>query len=362
MLFQYKIMDMDYRLIFLLLLLFSHCKSQDTQSTSESKLSNLSKLKELVNSQDYPNIDAILVSHHNELLVEEYFNGFEKGNLHDTRSAFKSITSLLTGIAIDQGLFVLDDKLQRFLPEWKNDPRGQISIQHLLEMKSGLDCECFFEIGPCCESEMWDTDNWLNYILNISLRHEPGMNWAYTSVEPELLGVIIQRTSKMTIVEFADNYLFEPLNIKEVDWFLSPEGRGYAAGSFNMKPLDMLKIAQLVLDKGNWKGQQIVSENWISRSTDCKTDVDMSFVRYARTQNAKYSSAKYGFMWYEEKLQFGEINTRVLFASGNGGQYMMLLKDYDAAVVFSGSNYGNWRGKLPFDILLKYLMPLLEKS
>jgi hypothetical protein len=59
-------------------------------------------------------------------------------------------------------------------------------------------------------------------------------------------------------------------------------------------------------------------------------------------------------------LEFGDIKTDVLFASGNGGQYMMVLEDYDAAIVFTGSNYGNWRGKLPFEILLKYIIPILD--
>ena len=345
---------MKYSLIVLILLFSSSCKSQ--QSTKEK----LSELKELITSENYPNIDGIVVAQNNEIVVEEYFNGFEQNTLHDTRSSFKSITSLLAGIAIDQGLFKVDDEIHKYLNEWENDPRGDITIKDLLEMKSGLDCECFFEIGPCCEEEMWETKDWLGYILKIPLRHDPGLNWAYTSVEPELIGAIIHRTSKMPIIEFAKKHLFVPLGIEDYKWYVSPEGRGYAAGSFNMRPLDMLKIAQLVLNNGNWKGQQIVSEKWINESTTCQTDVDMSFVRYARTQNAKYSSAQYGFLWYRELLQYGDIKTEVLFASGNGGQYMMVLKDYDAAIVFTGSNYGNWRGKLPFDILLNYLIPMLE--
>lgn len=345
---------MKYSLVVLILLVSLSCRSQ--QSTEVK----LSELKEIIASDNYPNIDGIVVAKNNELLIEEYFNGFEKNTLHDTRSSFKSITSLLAGIAIDQGLFSLGDEIGKYIIEWDSDQRGKILIKDLLEMKSGLDCECFFEIGPCCEEEMWETENWLDYILEIPLRHQLGLNWAYTSIEPELIGIIIQRTSNMPLIEFAEKHLFEPLDIKDYKWQLSPEGRGYAAGSFNMRPLDMLKISQLVLKQGNWEGQQIVSEKWITESTDCNIDVDMSFVRFARTQNAKYSSAQYGFMWYRELLQYGDIKTEALFASGNGGQYMMVLEDYNAAIVFTGSNYGNWRGKLPFDILLKYLIPILE--
>ncbi|WP_350286445.1 serine hydrolase [uncultured Croceitalea sp.] len=317
-------------------------------------------MKRIISSQEYPNIDGVLFSQNGSILFEEYFNGFERDSLHDTRSSFKSITSLLAGIAIDKGLFAVEDEIAKFIPEWKNDARGKITIKNLLEMKSGLACEGFFGIGPDCESEMWETKNWEDYILNIPLRHDPGLNWAYTSMEPELIGIIISRTSGSTLIEFSKQYLFEPLGITDYKWFITPKGRGYAAGSFFIRPIDMLKIAALVLDKGKWKGKRIVSEKWITESTNCHTDVEMSFARFARTDNAKYSTATYGYFWYKEKLKYKNIETEVLFASGNGGQYMMILQDYNAAISFTGSNFGNWRGKLPFDILLKHIIPILE--
>lgn len=348
-----KPINFKYNLIVFLSLLSFSCKSQQTDD-------KLIELKKLITADKYPNIDGVIISKNDKILFEEYFNGFGRDSLHDTRSSFKSVTSLLAGIAIDQGLFTVNDEIHKFFTEWKNDPRGKITVKDLLEMKSGLACEGFFGIGPDCESGMWETDDWLGYILNISLRHDPGLNWAYTSMEPELVGIIISRTSDMTLMEFAKKYLFEPLGIKNYKWFITPNGRGYAAGSFYMKPIDMLKIAQLVLNKGNWRGQEIVSEKWINESTNCQTDVEMSFVRFARTKNAKYSTANYGYLWYRESFQYQDIKTEGLFASGNGGQYMMILDDYDAAIAFTGSNYGNWRGKLPFDILLKYIIPILE--
>jgi len=347
-------MKISYTLIVCLLLLSVSCRGQ--QSTKDK----LAELEELIASGTYPNIDGIVVAKNNKVLVEKYFNGFERNSFHDTRSSFKSVTSLLAGIAIDKGLFTVDDEIHTFITEWKNDPRGTITVKNLLEMKSGLACEDFFGIQPDCESEMWGTDDWLSYILDIPLMHDPGLNWQYSSMEPELVGIIISRASNMTLMEFARRHLFEPLGIESYKWFITPNGGGYAAGSFFMKPIDMLKIAQLVLNRGKWEGQQIVSEGWIIESTNCQTDVEMSNVRFARTRNAKYTAADYGYFWYRELLQYGDIKTEVLFASGNGGQYMMVLEDYDAAIAFTGSNFGNWRGKLPFDILLKYIIPILE--
>ena len=347
-----KLEKMKYQLVIALLLISVSCKGQQSNELTE--------LKSIIASDAYPNIDGLIISQNDNILFEQYFNGFERYSLHDTRSSFKSITSLLAGIAVDKGIFSLDDEIEKFITEWQNDPRGKITVKNLLGMKSGLACEGFFGIGPDCESEMWETDDWLNYILNIPLRHNPGLNWAYTSMEPELVGIIISRTSGLTLMEFAKLHLFEPLKITNYEWYITPNGGGYAAGSFFMRPIDMLKIAQLVLDSGKWKGQQIVSDNWINEMTNCQTDVEMSFTRFARTENAKYTTAKYGYFWYREKLKYKNIETELLFASGNGGQYMMVIEDYNVAIAFTGSNFGNWRGKLPFDILLKYILPILE--
>jgi CubicO group peptidase (beta-lactamase class C family) len=105
-------------------------------------------------------------------------------------------------------------------------------------------------------------------------------------MEPDLIGIIISRTSKMTLMDFAKKYLFAPLGIEQCRWEITPDGRGYAAGSSRMKPIDMLKIAQLVMDQGNWKGQQIVSKEWIIESTNCQTSVEMSFLYWSGIKNA----------------------------------------------------------------------------
>lgn len=340
--------------IFMLLSIVCHSQEIDQSLFWE--------LKEKVIDNTYPKIDAVIVEHYNNIIFEEYFNGFTKDSRHDIRSSFKSITSLLTGIAIDKKLIALDDRLERFFPELKDENKGNIRIQHLLEMRSGLNCEEFYGIGPNCEDEMVETEDWLAFCLNIDLVQNPGINWSYNSIVPMLIGEIITRASGMTVMEFAKRNLFQPLGIEDYKWTISSKGQGMTAGSFFMKPMDMLKIINLVRNKGDWNGKQIISSAWIETSTHCDIGIDYSFTRYSRIPNAKYQSARYGFFWYREQLKYKGIETEVLFASGNGGQYMMLIPEYNLAVVFTGSNYGNWRGKLPFEILLKYIIPVIEKD
>lgn len=339
----------------MLMLLFITSKAQEVDQ------SLFRELKEKVINNTYPKIDAVIVENNDNIIFEEYFNGFNKDSRHDIRSSFKSITSLLAGIAIDKKLITLDDRLGQFFPELKDYNKSNISVQNLLEMRSGLNCEEFYGLGPYCEDEMAETEDWVAFCLGIDLVQNPGINWSYNSIVPMLIGEIITRASGMTVMEFAERNLFQPLGIEDYKWTISPRGQGMNAGSFFMRPMDMLKIINLVRNKGDWKGKQIISSAWIETSTDCDIVIDYSFTRYSRIPNAKYQSARYGFFWYREQLKHKDIDTEVLFASGNGGQYMMSVPEYNLAVVFTGSNYGNWSGKLPFEIMLKYIIPAIEK-
>lgn len=325
------------------------------------KVLNLDSLNQEISQGKYPNVDAIIIQRGESILFEQYYNDFNAYSLHDTRSYFKSITSLLAGIAFDKQLIKLDDTLGNYFPELQDPEKRGIRIRHLLEMRSGFDCEEFYGNGPDCEDAMWATDDWIDFCLNVDKVRKSGLKWSYNSIDPMVVGEVIARASGMTVMEFARQFLFEPLGIIDYRWTISPKGQGMTAGSFYMKPLDMLKIINLVKQKGKWKGQQIISSEWIAESTKCDIPIDYSFAHYAKIPNAITESARYGLYWYREILRYDTINTEVLFASGNGGQYMMWIPEYDLTGVFTGSNYGNWQGKLPSSILLKHVLPAIAQ-
>ena len=341
-------------ILFIPILLHANCQGQEE--------SRLQQLIAAIESDVYPNIQGIIVEKEGEILVEEYFDDFDEYAIHDTSSSFKSITSLLTGIAIDQGLFTVDDEIGLFFPELTNPDKQHIRVENLLTMRSGQDCEEFHGMGPDCETAMVEEHDWIAFCLDIPMKHEPGVNFSYSSIPPVMIGEIIARTSGMSVMEFAKRYLFEPLAITNYRWTVSPAGQAQTAGSFFMLPRDMLKIGQLVHQRGVWENQQIVSEAWIEASTTCNFPIDFSFLRFSDIEQGRYRSSRYGYFWYREVIGHHDLQTEVLFASGNGGQYIMLLEDYDARVVFNGGNYGNWRGKLPFEILLKYLIPIMTEE
>ncbi|WP_162842671.1 serine hydrolase domain-containing protein [Mucilaginibacter pineti] len=297
-----------------------------------------------------------------KMLYEHYFNGFGADSLHDTRSSFKSITSLLIGIAIDRGLIKnVNEKVSNFFPKEKSFAtdtlKRRLTIKDLLEMRSGFDCDEWND-GKDCETEMTKTADWVKFSLALPMKNAPGKVWAYTSCDPMIISGIIKKVSGMSIMDFAARYLFTPMGITNYRWTVDPEGQGMTAGSFYILPSDMAKIGSLVLNNGRWKGKQVVSKRWILVSTKATIPIpDFSFVRISRSKNAIPQPTFYGFYWYNENLTLNGQNFPMVIASGNGGQYIIVIKKLDMVVVFTQGNFGTWKAKQAFDILAKFIIP-----
>lgn len=314
----------------------------------------------------YSNIHSIVISQKGERVYEQYFNGWNKDSLHDSRSAFKSITSLLVGIAIDKG-FIKDvhQKVYSFFPEYKafsgNDAwKKDMTIANLLRMQSGFDCEEFND-GKDCETDMMATKDWVRFSLDLPMKNRPGTVWAYTSCDPMILSGIISRTAKMSVMDFAKKYLFGPMGITHYRWTVDASGYGMTAGSFYMLPADMAKIGEMVLEKGTWKGRRIVSASWLAQSTDTPIPIpDFSFVRFSKSAVAIPQPSYYGYYWYREEIRTNAFREKVLFASGNGGQYIMVVERLGVVIAFTQGNYQSWKAKKAFDLVARFILPAFE--
>ncbi|MXV13881.1 serine hydrolase domain-containing protein [Hufsiella ginkgonis] len=179
-----------------------------------SAQSSFESITRAVKAGDYQNIHSILIQKQGKNVYERYFNGYTRDSLHDTRSAFKSVTSLLVGIAVDKGLISnIDQPVYQFFPENKAfaaDPlKRQIRIKDLLEMRAGFDCEEWND-GKDCESEMEQQRDWVKFSLSLPMKHKPGTVWAYTSCDPMILSGVIEKASGMSVMDFAGKYLFTP--------------------------------------------------------------------------------------------------------------------------------------------------------
>ena len=288
-------------------------------------------------------INSILLLKNGQIIIEEYFGENAKNTQHDLRSVTKSISSILMGIAIDKGMIEsVDDPIRKYIknPEPKKNidkRKDEITIRHLLTMSTGLDCNDWDKQSKGQEDKIYRKTDWLQSFLDLPMINEPGTVSNYCTMGQVFAAEIISRTSGMTFDNFTQTYLFKPLDIKNVSWgHTSKKEVLPSAKRLYMTSRDMAKIGQLVLDDGKWNGNQIVSKEWIEESTTAQT---------------KIAGIDYGFLWW--KIPFvvnGDIIESIV-ATGNGGQYIMLIPELDMVAVFTGGAYNSQEDKLPFAIM-----------
>jgi CubicO group peptidase (beta-lactamase class C family) len=333
-----------------------------TISISSNAQQRFAQMEQAIAGGLYPKVHSVLVFQNGKTVYERYFNGYRRDSLHDTRSSFKSITSLLVGIAIDKGLIKnVDQKVCTFFPQdtaFNSDPlKRQMTIRNVLEMRTGLDCEEWNDTHDC-ESEMENASDWVKFSLALPMKNAPGTVWAYTSCASMMLSGIIEKASGMSVMRFAKEYLFSQLGITNYKWTIDPSGHGMTAGSFYIRPEDMLKVGEMVLNRGEFRGKQIVSREWIRESTRAEILIpEGSFVKSSRSTAATPQPAYYGYQWYNEVIKTPTGSYTMVFASGNGGQYIIIIQQLQLVVVFTQGNFGSRVAKQAFDILAKFILP-----
>lgn len=294
-------------------------------------------------------IHGILLVKNNQLIIEAYFDTYAANRQHDLRSATKSITSLLMGIAVDQGFVAsVDEPVFRYLPNLvpgknRDARKSQITIRHLLTMATGLDCNDWDQHSEGQEDKVYRKKDWLQYFLDLPMIAEPGQGSYYCTMAQVLAMEVISQASGMPIDEFAERYLFGPLNIRNVSWGHTSRKEVIASGKrLYMTPRDMAKIGQLVLNGGQWDGKQLISEKWIKEATSVQTNI---------------SGFDYGFLWWIIPFETDETTLLARAATGNGGQYILVYPEAELVAVFTGGAYNSQDDKLPLMIMKEVFLP-----
>lgn len=299
-------------------------------------------------------VHSVLLVKNEKILIEEYFNGHSINEQHDLRSSTKSIRSILLGIAIDKGLINhVNDPISKYLkspvPRKNLDKRkDKITIRHLLTMSTGLDCNDWDKKSKGQEDKVYRKKDWLQYTLDLSMINEPGTVSNYCSMSVVLIAEIISQASGMTIDKFAEQYLFNPLGITNISWDHTSNKEVIPSGKrLYMTSRDMAKIGQLMLNKGKWNEKQIVSEKWIEESTTSKTQI---------------TGIDYGYLWWNIPFKIKEKMIVAKVATGNGGQYIMILPDLEIVAVFTGGAYNSQEDKIPFKIMKDVFLPIFTNE
>ena len=323
----------------------------------------LAELTAAIEGGEFTKLDSVLVARNGRLAFEAYFNGFAVDKLHDTRSSFKSVTSILIGIALDRGLIAeVDAPILPMFPQyaeidnWSESKRA-ITLAHLLTMTPGFDAEENHGVGPWREDDMWRARDWIKFTLDLPMAYAPGSQFAYNTPTSVLLGGVLRQASGEPVPDFAREALFEPLCITRYRWSFSPTGQAMTGGSFFIRPRDLAKFGQLFLDGGVWKGKRIVSEAWVKESTRRR----VASLPPGTEKPPEAAVIGYGYHWWTRWGFPGLPGTTNYFASGNGGQKIFVFPRRDLVVVFTGSHYNEPIGhRQPMQILERFILPALQ--
>jgi CubicO group peptidase (beta-lactamase class C family) len=296
---------------------------------------------------------SMLVMRRGKLVLEAYWNGYDKNAQQDLRSATKSITSLLVGIAIDRKFVKgIAEPLRTYLePVYPNASALQqnITLEDLLTMRSGLACNDRDEGSPGQEDRMYRERDWVGYFLHLPTVSPAGQATHYCTGGAVVLGRVISEASKRSVPTFADEFLFGPLGIKGAHWSdFDNHKQTDTGGHLSLRPRDMARIGQLVLQGGTWKGQQVLPRAWIEQSTSEHTRID--------------GRKPYGYLWWRLLVPYHDSHVSAIFAGGNGGQYIFVVPELELVTVFTGGNYNSRKAQRPFQIMNQYILPAVQKS
>lgn len=262
---------------------------------------------------------------------------FDADTLHDLRSVTKSIVSLLYGIALDKGLVPpptapLFAQFPDYADLAADIGRSKIAIEHALTMTLGMEWD---ENRPYTDPEnseiaMENAPDRYRFVLERPIIAEPGTAWIYSGGSVALVGAIIERGSGKSLPDFAREVLFEPLDIAKCHWSTGYDGVASAASGLRLSAPDLLKIGMLVLQKGVWNGQRVVSEDWINQSLTPAISTG--------------DGLSYGRLWFCGDASAPAFSDLRPWSAGfgNGGQRLWLMPDAGIATVIYSGNYNSW--------------------
>ncbi|HEY5087938.1 MAG TPA: serine hydrolase, partial [Gemmatimonadaceae bacterium] len=283
-----------------------------------------------------PAIHSLLVARHGKLVLEEYFAGYDATRVHDLRSASKTFTSVMLGVAMHQKNVISPaTRIYSIFPNTEKlvaaDPRrAEITLGQLLTHSSGLACDDDDDASPGNEDRLQTQKaqpDWYRYTLELPVVHQPGTLYAYCSAGLNLAAGVIARATKSWLPAFFDQSIAQPLRIDHYAINLTPSGQMYGGGGVQMRPRDLLKFGQLYLDGGMWNGHRIVDKSWVATST---------------SQQVTNQNGSDGFAWHRYSLKARGRAYQEYEASGNGGQFLIVVPELDIAVVITAGNYGQY--------------------
>ena len=278
-------------------------------------LLNMDKHIEKLSKNNELSLDSLLIVRNGYLVKENYYNDYNKSALHSLFSVTKSIISALVGIAVEEDYLNLSQKMIDFFPDRTieniDERKENITIEHLLTMTSGIDWSDTLFL-------LWLTnENQVQYVLDRPMKNNPGEVFNYNTGSTHILSYILQNATGKSTQQYAQEKIFEPLGIKDYSWDRDNQGIYYGGHGLALNSRDLAKFGFLYLNNGTWEEQQIVSKDWVSKTTQLEIVVN--------------NVTDYGHLWWIW------TNHSAYMAIGMFGQYIIVFPEYNLVVVLTAN-------------------------
>jgi CubicO group peptidase (beta-lactamase class C family) len=305
------------------------------------------RLDAFIRGGDAPNIHSIVLARHGRLILEQYYEGndqvrdatggtraervaFTAMRTHELRSVTKSIVGLLYGIALREGKVPpIDRPLLAQFPQLGDVPdmaqRRRWTIAHALTMTLGIEWDesVSYDDPRNGQTAMEAAPDRYRYVLERPIVAVAGERWIYCGGATALIGKIIENGTRQPLPDYARRVLFDPLGIGPTEWRSGGDGERNFASGLGMRPRDLARIGQMLLEKGKAADLQVVPETWLAESV---------------TPAVRISERRqYGRHWYLGDSTAG--SERWIAAMGNGGQRLAVFPALDLVAVVTAGNY-----------------------
>jgi CubicO group peptidase (beta-lactamase class C family) len=309
--------------------------SPEAQGLDSQKLSEMLAAIE----QQQLNLHSLLIIRNGHLVSEKYFGSYQQDTRHQLYSVTKSFIATLIGIALDKGYIArTDQRIVDFFPERTFDnldeQKATITLEDTLTMRTGLN----WEEGDPAYRALYTSPDWVKYVLDEPMIAAPGSKFNYCSGCSHVLSAVLSQTTGLNTRDFADQYLFKPLGITNVNWDTDAEGIPNGGWGLQLTPRDMAKLGYLYLRHGQWEGQQIVSTAWVKNATRTHTETD--------------GELGYGYQWWTYP------SLAAYTALGLDGQTIFVVPELDLIVVTTAETYGHDQ---IFQLIQQYILPAVRE-
>jgi CubicO group peptidase (beta-lactamase class C family) len=281
---------------------------------------------------------SFMLLRHGKVVAEGWWSPYKAEHPHMLFSLSKSFTSTAVGLAVNEGLFSLDDPVISFfpddLPAEVSENLAAMHVRHLLSMSTGHDIDT---TQPMVEHPEF---NWARGVLGVPVVHEPGTHFLYNTGATYMLSAIVQKTSGQKLVDYLEPRLFQPLGIENATWDDSPQGINTGGFGLKIRTEDIARFGQLYLQKGVWEGRHILPEAWVEEAT-------------------RFQIANEGFTTDWEQgygYQFWRCTNDCYRGDGAFGQYCVVMPKQDAVIAITG---GLGDMQPPLDLVWNILLPAM---